>query len=271
MLYFQNHYERAFGTFPLRGDALKEALNTALDIGYRAIDTAQFYANEADIGHVIKQSNLARSELFLTSKVPIDKYAQSTFIPSVLKSLEDLQIDKLDVLLLHWPPVDGDIEQPLTWLQEAQSLGLTQYIGVSNFTAAMLKRTLSLTDVPIVTNQVEFHPLLDQTALLDAASETGIPLASYCSVARGAVFKQPIFDELSRAYGVTPAQIVLRWILQKGVSINTMSTKTKNIKANFDVLSFTLSHVDMKRIDKLTHTNYRIVDKHLVPWAPAWD
>jgi len=246
-------------------------LNTALDIGYRAIDTAQLYANEADIGHVIKQAKLPRSELFITSKVPIDKYTPSSFIPSVLKSVEELQIDKLDVLLLHWPPADGDIEQPLMWLQEAQSRGLTDHIGVSNFTAAMLERTVSLSDVPIVTNQVEFHPLLDQSKLLAAANQTGIPLASYCSVARGAVFKQPIFDELSRAYNVTPAQIVLRWILQKGVSINTMSTKAENIEANFNVLEFTLSHIDMLRIDKLTKANYRIVDKRLVPWAPAWD
>jgi len=271
MLYFQKQFERGFGTFPLRGDALKDALNMALDIGYRAIDTAQLYANESDVGSVLKQSDIPRSDLFITSKVPIDKYTEASFISSVLNSVEELQIDKLDVLLLHWPPADGDIEQPLVWLQEAQSRGLADHIGVSNFTAEMLKRTVSLTDVPIVTNQVEFHPLLDQTKLLAAANDTGIPLASYCSVARGAVFKQPLFDELSRDYGVTPAQVVLRWILQKGVSINTMSTKAENIKANFNVLDFTLSHVDMMRIDKLTQANYRIVDKHLVPWAPVWD
>ena len=118
---------------------------------------------------------------------------------------------------------------------------------------------------------MEFHPLLDQHKLLAAAVETGIPLASYCSVARGKVFDYPLFAEIGQEYGKSPAQIVLRWILQMGVSINTMSTKRKNIQDNFNVMDFTLSTIDMARINALTATNYRIVNKDLVPHAPDFD
>ena len=126
-------------------------------------------------------------------------------------------------------------------------------------------------EAPIVTNQVEFHPLIDQTTLLAAASEIGIPLSAYCSVARGGVFKMPIFDEIAAGYGVTAGQIVQRWILQKGVSVNTMSTNPANIRANFDVMGFTLSCVDMARIDSLGSAHGRIVTKDVVRYAPDWD
>ncbi len=270
-MYFQRGFERAFGTFPLKADELREALEHALDAGYRAIDTAQMYGNEHDIGPILQSSDIPREQLCLTSKVPPEKFSKEQFIPSVEQSLEHLCVDKLDVLLLHWPPQDGQIEAPLELLLEARQRGLTEHIGTSNFTARMLRRTIEICKVPVATNQVEFHPLLNQDTLRKAAAETGIPLSSYCSVARGEVFKQQLLHDLAADYEVTPAQVVLRWILQKGVSINTMSTKPENIKANFDVLSFTLSHVDMARVDALTQNNYRIVDKNLVPWAPDWD
>ena len=126
-------------------------------------------------------------------------------------------------------------------------------------------------DAPIVTNQVEFHPLIDQRKLLAAASDIGIPLSAYCSVARGAVFRMPIFDEIAAGYGVTAGQVVLRWILQKGVSVNTMSTNPANIRANFDVMGFTLSCVDIARIDALGSPHGRIVTRDVVPYAPDWD
>ena len=135
----------------------------------------------------------------------------------------------------------------------------------------MMRAAKGAIDMQLVTNQVEFHPLLDQTALLSAATQTGISLSSYCSVARGEVFKHAIFSEIGDNYGKTAAQVVLRWILQKGVPINTMSTKYANMQANFEVMDFTLSSVDMDRVDAMTRTGYRVVDKSRVPWAPVWD
>ncbi len=270
-IYFQGTNQRTFGTFPLVGDALSDAVKIAAETGYRSFDTAQMYANEAETGAALDQLELARDEICVTTKVHPDNFTQEAFLPSVEESLKKLKLDQVDALLLHWPPADGDIAPSLKLLEKAQQAGLTKNIGVSNYTAQMMRDAVQIIDTPLVTNQVEFHPLLNQDILLAAALETNIPLASYCSVARGEVFKHPEFADIGQAYGKTAAQVVLRWILQKGVSINTMSTKQANIQANFDVMDFTLSSVDMAKIDAKTQIGYRIVDKTLVPWAPEWD
>ena len=270
-IFFQKTHQRAFGTFPLTGDEAVKVITTAAEIGYRAFDTAQMYGNEAETGEALKATGLSREELCITTKVDIANYDEARFLPSVEKSLKDLQIDQADVLLLHWPTPGGDIRLSLQLLQQAHDRGLAANIGVSNYTAQMMRDAKSIVDAPIVTNQVEFHPLLNQDKLLDAAAETGIPLSSYCSVARGEVFKHEIFGAIGAAYGKTAGQVVLRWIIQKGVSINTMSTNADNIRANFEIMDFTLSSVDMARIEAMTQTGYRIVGKDLVPYAPDFD
>jgi 2,5-diketo-D-gluconate reductase B len=270
-IYFQKTHQRAFGTFPLLGDDCRDAVLIAAEVGYRAFDTAQMYRNEKETGAALKETGIAREDLCITTKVENDNFDESKFLSSVEESLKALQLDYADVLLLHWPPADFQIESSLKLLEQAQKRGLTRNIGVSNYTAQMMRDAKKIVEAPIATNQVEFHPLLNQDILLAAATETGIPLASYCSVARGEVFKHPIFADIGAGYGKTAAQVVLRWILQKGVSINTMSTKRENITANFDLMDFTLSSIDMARIEEMTHTNYRIVGKDLVPWAPDFD
>lgn len=270
-VYFRETFQRAFGTYPLTGAECGRAVATALEVGYRAIDTAQMYGNEADVGAALAEAGAPRGDLLVTTKVHPDNFGADKFLPSVERSLKDLRLDKVDVLLLHWPPIGGDVAPSLRLLSEARAKGLCDHVGVSNYTVAMMKACAGIVDDPIVTNQVEFHPLLNQEKLLAGAVETGIPLASYSSVARGEVFKEPLFAEIGAAYGKTAGQVVLRWILQKGVSVNTMSTKPENIKANFEVMDFTLSNIDMARIDALTRRNYRIVTQDLVPWAPDWD
>ncbi len=268
---FQKTFQRAFGTFPLKGDELAAAVQAAIAVGYRAFDTAQWYGNEADTGAALAASGLPRSEFCITTKVSPDNLGDNRFLGSVEQSLKDLGVDAVDVLLIHWPPPDGAIAAPLRLLEGAYRRGLARNIGISNFTVAMMREARELVDAPIVTNQVEFHPLLDQRKLLAAAKETGIPLASYCSVARGEVFKHGIFAEIGAGYGKTAAQVVLRWILQKGVTLNTMSTKPDNIRANFDVMDFTLSSIDLARIDAMMAQNYRVVTREKVPIAPEWD
>lgn len=270
-IYFEKTYQRSFGTFPLKGRELHDAVQTATEVGYRAFDTAQMYQNEAETGAALKATGIARDDLCITTKVNMSNFNVEKFLPSVEESLGKLQIDQVDVLLLHWPTPGFDIKLSLQLLQQAYDRGMARHIGVSNYTAQMMRDAKSIVDAPLVTNQVEFHPLLNQDRLLAAATETGIPLSSYCSVARGEVFKHANFGEIGASYGKSAAQVVLRWILQKGVSINTMSTKPTNIAANFDVMDFTLSSVDMDRIDAMTQTGYRIVNKDLVPHAPDFD
>jgi 2,5-diketo-D-gluconate reductase B len=270
-IYFRHTYQRAFGTFPLKDQTCKDAIAIALSVGYRAFDTAQMYQNEAAVGEALANGGVARAELCITTKVGIDNFGEDRFLPSVEQSLKDLRTDYVDALLLHWPAPDGDIAPSLKLLEKALHKGLTRNIGISNFTAQMMRDAKSIVDAPLVVNQVEFHPLLDQGILLRAAIETGIPLSSYCSVARGKVFENPLFAEIGGNYGKSAGQIALRWILQQGVPLNTMSTKTENIRANFDIMDFVLSSIDMARIEALTHTNYRIVGRDLIPYAPVFD
>ena len=270
-VYFQKTFQRAFGTFPLTGDEARNAILAAVEVGYRAFDTAQMYGNEAETGEALKVSGVARDEFCITTKVRPENFGEDRFISSVERSLKNLQVDRVDVLLLHWPPGDGDVAPSLKLLQQARERGLAKDIGVSNYTIRMMKDAAAIVDAPVATNQVEFHPLLNQDRLLAGAAEIGIPLSSYCSVARGEVVRHPEFAEIADGYGKSAGQVVLRWILQKGVSVNTMSTKPANIRAHFDIMDFTLSCVDMARIEKLTHTGHRIVNSKLVPWAPDWD
>ncbi|MCV6592206.1 MAG: aldo/keto reductase [Silicimonas sp.] len=270
-IYFEKNHQRAFGTFPLKDETLLAAIACAAETGYRAFDTAQMYENEATTGEGLAASGIAREDLCITTKVNIENFTEAAFLSSVEQSLKDLRTDYVDVLLLHWPPADGDIAPSLKLLQQAHDRGLARNIGVSNYTVAMLREAVKIVEAPLVSNQVEFHPLLNQDKLLAGANETGVPLSAYCSVARGEVFKNPLFAEIGAAYGKGAGQVVLRWILQKGVSVNVMSTNPVNIKANYEIMDFTLSHVDMARIDALTSAGFRIVDKDLVPWAPEWD
>lgn len=270
-IYFRKSFQRSFGTFPLKGDELKTALGHAFAIGYRAIDTAQSYLNETDVGQAIADAGIPRDELCITTKVKPSNFDRGLFLPSVERSMKALGTEFVDVLLLHWPPINGDVRPSLELLQQAKERGLTRHIGVSNYTSKMMRLAKETIDGPIIANQVEFHPLIDQRKLLTAAQELNIPLSSYCSVARGAIFRQDLFTHLAESYGKEAGQIALRWILQKGVSINTMSTNPAHMRRNFEVMDFTLSSVDMARIDALTVMNLRLTTKEITLFAPEWD
>ncbi len=270
-IYFQKTFQRGFGTYPLKGNELRGAIDAAIDVGYRAFDTAQMYANEADTGEALAECGVPRHELCITTKVHPDNYTEEKFVSSVEASLEALKIDCVDILLLHWPPANGEVAPSLRLLRSALAKGLATSIGVSNYTAAMMREARSIVDVPLVTNQVEFHPLLNQEKLLAAAAETGIPISSYASIARGEIFKHRLFADIGETYGKSAAQVALRWILQKGVPLNTMSTKPENIRANFEIMDFTLSSIDMSRIDTMTSTGHRIIKPGQLPWVPEWD
>lgn len=270
-VYFNKNFQRAFGTWPLKNQVLSDALNYAIETGYRAIDTAQMYQNEVEVGECIADSGIPRDQFLITTKVMPGNFDEKLFMPSVEKSLTDLKLDVIDVLLLHWPPGDGIIGPTLKLLNQAMDEGLTNNIGISNYTSRMMREAAQTSNHPLVTNQVEFHPLLNQDILLATAKETGIPLASYCSVARGEVFKHDIFNQLAAEHNKTAGQIVLRWIMQQGVSVNTMSRNPDNIRTNYNIDDFTLSSTEMDSISELTSHDYRIVNKSIVPWAPEWD
>ncbi len=262
--------QRGFGTWPLTGDTVRSAVLDAVEVGYRAFDTAQMYGNEAEVGAALTECGLPRSELFITTKVHPEHFDETRFLPSVEESIEALGGEAPDLLLLHWPTPGGDVAPALKLLQEAFDRGLAKAVGVSNYTIAQMETATSVLDAPITTNQVEFHPLLDQSRLMGAASRLGIPLSAYCSIARGKIFDHSELAEIGEAHGKSAAQVSLRWILQKGVVPISMSTKPANMRANFDIMDFSLSNVEMAQIDELSaRVHHRITAS--VPWAPKWD
>lgn len=270
-IYFREGFERAFGTFPLLGAELRAATLAAVDVGYRAFDTAQWYGNEAALGAALQETGLPRAELCITTKVAPDNYDAARFLPSVERSLKDLRVDRVDVLLLHWPPAGGDVRPSLRLLQQAHDRGLAREVGISNYTVRMMHEARATLDAPVACNQVEFHPLLDQELLLAAAEATGIPLSAYCAVARGKVCERPELARIGAVHGKTAVQVALRWILQKGVAVTAMSTRPANIRANFAILDFELAPAEMRAIDAMTAANCRIVGKAQVPFAPEFD
>lgn len=269
-IFFEGVNQRGFGTYPLVGETARSAIVAAVEVGYRSFDTAQMYKNEADVWAALASTNVARDDICITTKVHPDNFAADRFFPSVEASIKALGGTPPDVLLLHWPTVGGDVASSLELLQQAHNKGLARNIGISNYTIAQMKTALEVLDSPIAINQVEFHPLIDQSAILTAASEMGIPLSAYCPIVKGKVLDHPEFENIGRQYGKNAIQVALRWILQKGVVPLPMSTKPTNIAANFDIMDFSLSGPDMHRIDLISkRVNYRHVAD--VAWAPAWD
>lgn len=172
-IYFERSFQRSFGTFSLKGYAVADAMCCeAANLGYRAFETAQMYGNEADVGTVLFDIGLPRDALCITTMVDPNNFAWERFLPSVEASLKALRLDVVNVLLLHWPPVGGDIAKPLALLSEAKRRGLARYIGISNFTAAMMREAGHHLDGALAASQVKFHPLLNQSVLLAAAIET---------------------------------------------------------------------------------------------------
>ena len=259
-----------FGTWPLRDEVARDSVAMALDCGFRHIDTAQAYDNEKAVGEGLRASGLKREDIFLVTKVHFDNLAKSKFLPSVRASLGALKLDHIDLLLIHWPPRNDALFDPaVDALCEAQSLGLTKHVGVSNFTPRLLQRAVKRAKVPLIANQVEFHPLIDQTKLLAAAKELSITLEAYCVLGRGKVLGQSAIKQIAARRGLSEAAVILRWVMQKGVIPLVQTTKRKNAEGNLAALDFTLSELEMNSISSLNARNERFISGG--SWAPDWN
>ncbi|MGB3616687.1 MAG: aldo/keto reductase, partial [Catalinimonas sp.] len=201
------------------------------------------------------------------TKVWNDKLNRRDFIPSVEESLRKLQLDRVDLLLIHWPP-DGPLEESVEQLVAARDRQLTRLIGVSNFPTALLQRTLDL-GADIVTNQVEYHALLDQSKVLNLLRNHGMFLTAYSPIGQGAVVDDPTLREIGAAHGKSAAQVALRWLVQQGdVAAIPRTTRPERLQTNIDLFDFVLSTDEMATVTALTHRHERQVDP---PFAPAWD
>lgn len=258
-----------FGTWQLRGDEAIEAVKYALDTGYRHIDTAQIYENEREVGTAIATSATPREDIFLTTKVWMDKFRNGDLQDSVRQSLEKLQTDHVDLLLLHWPQNDVPMAETIAALMEVKDSGQAKNIGVSNFTVALMREAYELSKGQIITNQVEYHPFISQRPVLDWVRAHDMFLTSYSPLARAEALKNKTITAIAKAHGKTPGQIVLRWHIQQDrVCAIPKSGNRERIRENFEIFDFMLSLEEMEAISALGNDEGRMIDPD---WAPDWD
>ncbi|MBJ3778429.1 aldo/keto reductase [Acuticoccus mangrovi] len=257
-----------FGTWELEGDVCRQAVETALEVGYRHIDTAVRYGNEAAVGAALAASGVPREALFVTTKVWHDSLTAPAVRASAEASLGCLGLDYVDLLLVHWPNPEVPLEETLEAFAALQAEGLARSIGVSNFPVRLIEQAVDAIGARVATNQVEFHPFLDQSRLHAALEARGIVLSAYQPLAGSRALSEPVVVEIAAARGRTPAQIVLRWILQQeGTAAIPRSRNPVNIRRNFEIFDFTLSTAEMGRISRL-----RGERRFLTPsFAPEWD
>lgn len=259
-----------FGTSGLSGENARRMIEEALELGYRHVDTAEDYGNEAEIGKGWSASGLDRSDLFLTSKVWPSHFSRRDFRSTVEGSLERLRTDHLDLLLLHWPVFEeASLEDALDHLNRARDDGLARSIGVSNFTVDLLNRARSHSPYPLLTNQVEYHPFLDQDELLEVAKGHDMVLTAYCPVARGRTVRDEVLQEIGRTHGKTGAQVSLRWLIQQGAVPIPRTSDPDHARQNLEVFDFHLDEEEMRRIHALHEPDGRIIDPSGM--APSWD
>lgn len=258
-----------FGTFELEPADAEAMVAHALDIGYRHIDTAQMYNNEEAVGRGLRQSGVARDEIFLTTKVWPDYFREGDLQQSVRDSLDRLGTDHVDLLLLHWPNPEVPLEETLGALNDVHAQGLARHIGISNFTAALIDEAVSLSSAPLVTNQVEYHPYLSQEPILDRVAEHKMALTAFCPLAQGRVFSDPTLDRIGKTHGKNAGQVALRWLIQHDdVIAIPRSSKKAHVSNNFEVFDFKLTDEQMREIAGLHSADGRLVNPS---FAPAWD
>ena len=258
-----------FGTWKLKGEDAYDGVAAALKTGYRHIDTAQAYENEAEVGEAIANSGVDREELFVTTKIWMSEFRDGDLQRSLRESLSKLKMDAVDLTLLHWPNHEVELEETIKALNAAREEGLTRHIGVSNFTTKWLGEAIAISDAPIVTNQCEYHPFLDQSPVLEAVRGYEMSFTAYSPIAQGDVFDVETLKDIAQKHGKNEAQITLRWLIQQDdVIAIPRSSNRDHIASNFDIFDFELSDEEMGRIFDLARPGGRMIDPD---WAPAWD
>jgi len=256
------------GTWDLRGDVCARIVAHALKSGYRHVDTAQMYGNEAAVAEGLRASGVARDAVFLTSKVWPDHFRADDFARAAAERAEIFG-GPLDLLLLHWPNAAVPLAETIGALVKAKRDGLTRHIGVSNFTTRLVNAAVTLADEPLVANQVEFHPLLDQTTIIACCRGHGMAVTAYRPIARGTLGDEPVVLEIAHRHGKSPTQVALRWLIQQdGVAAIPRSSRPEHVDENLVVDDFALSAEEMAAITDLTARNQRFVN---TAFSPDWD
>ena len=257
-----------FGTFDIRGEDCVRATATALEFGYRHIDTAQEYGNEAEVGRAIDGSGVERSEIFLTTKIWPNLIGNGDLQSAADESLERLAVAYVDLLLIHWPSPTIPLGESLAALATVKAAGKARQIGISNFPVALMREAVGTHGAGVVCNQVEYHPFLDQHRLIDDARAHGLFVTAYCPLAQGEVAGDPTLGAIASEHGKTAAQVTLRWLVdQDGVAAIPKAASEAHCRANFEIFDFALSDDERASIDGLRGAR-RLVSPD---FSPAWD
>lgn len=259
------------GTFRLKDDVVIASVKTALELGYRAIDTAQIYDNEAAVGQAIDESGVPRSDLFITTKIWTENLSKEALIPSLKESLKKLRTDYVDLTLIHWPsPKDAvSVEEFMQALLEAKNSGLTRAIGISNFTIPLMEKAIAAVGAEnIATNQIELSPYLQNRKVVEWAKQHGIHITSYMTLAYGKALKDEVINQIAEKHSATPAQVILAWAMGEGYAVIPSSTKRENLASNLQAQELVLDEADRAAIAEMD-CNDRLVSPEGL--APEWD
>ena len=258
------------GTWQLNGPAARELVREALAMGYRHLDTAQMYGNETEVGAGLRDSGLAREQVFLTTKIWPDRFREGDFQAAVRESLQRLGCEYVDLLLLHWPSPEVPLEETLGALEQVRAQGLARHVGVSNFPSRLFRQAEELSNAPLVANQVEYHPYLNQDVLRTTLAASGAALVAYAPLAKGRVAREPLLQEIAGELGVSASQVGLRWLVQQaGVAAIPRASRLDHLRSNLDVFGLRLSPEQMRQIAGLAEPDGRLVQ--VAGFTPDWD
>lgn len=248
-----------------------EIVANALKVGYRHIDTAWKYGTEKGVGEGMRRSGVPRKDIFLTTKVSHEYLRAADFARSVDESLENLQTDYVDLLLVHWPTIDNiPLAETMGALAKARREGKARHVGVANFNIALTEEAMRLCPEPLSVLQAEYHAYLDQSKVLAFCRKAGLIFMAYCPLGRGKMFREPVLAAIARDKGRTVAQVALRWLVQQGnIAPIPRSSNPQHMAESLNVFDFSLTDEEMKRIHALKRPDGRIANP--VGRAPAWD
>lgn len=241
-----------FGTARMTGEECRRAVETALEVGYRHLDTAQLYDNEAAVGEALERSDVPREEVFVVTKVNTNNLAADAVLESTRRSCERLGLETIDLLLIHAPRTHPPLEETLGAMNDLQAEGVVDHVGVSNFSVDQLERSRECSETPIVTNQVKYHPYYDQDGLLEYCLEHDVCLTAYSPLAEGAVVGDDRLEAVGERHGKSAAQVALRWLIQQpAVAAIPKASSRAHIEANASVFDFELSAAEMEEVFEL--------------------
>jgi len=258
------------GTWELRGRVCARIVEQALRLGYRHIDTAEMYDNEREVGEALRASGVRRDEVFITTKIWPSHFAPLELERAAKGSLARLRLSEVDLLLLHWPNPQISLSETLGALCRVKQSGLTRHIGVSNFTVPLIEEAVGLASEPLVCNQIEMHPFLDQSRVTAACRANDMAVIAYSPIARGGANKDAVLARIGAAHGKSAAQASLRWLVQQGIVVIPRTSRIERLSENCAIFDFALSDAEMAQIHALAHRDGRLVD-YAYSGSPKWD